>query len=71
MAAIVIGIVVFLLLRFAGQLVHLALLLGILLVQIFLLLVVDGPYARTRYALLFGLMLVGTVLWRLYVTRPE
>lgn len=70
MASIVIGIVVFLLLLFARQLAHLALLLGILLVQIFLLLVVDGPYARSRYALLFGLVLVGSLLWRFYVARP-
>ncbi|KQU93891.1 hypothetical protein [Devosia sp. Root105] len=70
MAGIVIGIVVFLLLLFARQLIHLALLLGVLLVQIFLLLVVDGSYARTRYSLLFGLALVGSVLWHLYAPRP-
>lgn len=48
MAGIVIGIVVFLLLRFAGQLIHLVFLFGILTVQIFLLLIVDDPYARAR-----------------------
>lgn len=70
MAGIVIGIVVFLLLLFARQLIHLALLLGVLLVQILLLLVVDGPYARTRHSLLFGLAIVGSALWHLYAPRP-
>lgn len=65
-----IGVAVFLLLRFAGQLIHLLLRLGVLLVQTFLLLVVDGPYARLRYALLFRFVLVGGVLWQLYVARP-
>lgn len=69
MAGIVIGIVVFLLLLFARQLIHLALLLGVLLVQIFLLLVVDGPYARTQYSLLFGLLLVSSILLHLHVAR--
>lgn len=55
MEGIAIGLAAFLLLRFAGQMIHLLYLLGVLLVQIFLLLVVDGPYARTRYALVFGL----------------
>lgn len=70
MAGTVAGVVMFLLLRFAGQLIHLALLLGVLFVQVFLLLVVDGPYARTRYTLSFGLTLVGSVLWHLNVARP-
>lgn len=69
MAGIAIGLAVFLLLRSAGQMIHLVLLLGILTVQIFLL-VVDGPYARSRHALLFALVLVGSVLWHLYVARP-
>jgi hypothetical protein len=70
LAGAAIGIAVFLLLRFAGQLIHLLFLLGVMLVQIFLLLVVDGPYARTRYAVLFGLILVGSLLWHLCVARP-
>ena len=70
MAGIVIGIVVFLLLHFARQLIHLVLLLAVLLVQILLLLVVDGPYARSRHALLFALLLVGSLLWQLNVARP-
>lgn len=69
MAGIAIGIVVFLLLLFARQLIHLVLLLALLLVQIFPLLGVDGSYARARYALLFGLMLVGSLLWHLCVPR--
>lgn len=70
MAGIVIGLAVFLLLLLARQLIQLALLLGVLLVQLFLLLVIDGPYARTRHAMLFGLVLVGSLLWHLYVGRP-
>lgn len=65
-----IGIAVFLLLRVAGQLIHLLFLLGILLVQIFLLLLVDGAFARTRCSVPFGLILVGSVLWHLYAVRP-
>lgn len=68
MAGIVIGIVVFLLLHFARQLIHLVLLLGVPLVHVFLLLVIDDPNAR--YAVLFGLVLVGSVQSHLYVARP-
>lgn len=70
MAGIVIGFTVFLLLLFARQLIQLLFLLGLLTMQLSLLLIVHGPYAKTRYALLFGLVLVGSVLWHLYLARP-
>lgn len=69
LAGAAIGLIVFLLLRLAGQLMRLVLLLAVLVARVLLLLVVDLPYAKTRHAVLFGLVLIGSLLWHLYGAR--
>jgi len=61
---------VFLVLLLARYLVKLAFLLGIVVVQAALLLIIDGPNARTRHTVLFGLVVAISLLWRLHARHP-